>query len=181
MLAGLRHLMYRHPWFSAFLGVSSNILILTTIILVSWARFLQPEESDSAKNTSEAENITEPTADVKPEASKDSIAENEPEVPEPEASTEVISTTESSPPNVKTSICNRLMWFLLKAVFKFLWKSTKLVVCVALFVVSYEAIIHGVDKPELLVDATKEDMVYIATYLGEKSLVFVEILKNKFM
>merc|ERR1712212_1110923 len=38
-LTGLRHLMYRHSWFSAVLGVGTNILILMTIIGVSWTRF----------------------------------------------------------------------------------------------------------------------------------------------
>ena len=41
-LSGLRHLMYRHSWLSAILGVGTNIAILLTIILVSWTRCGQP-------------------------------------------------------------------------------------------------------------------------------------------
>merc|ERR1719341_1327442 len=40
-LTGLRHLMYRHSWFSAVLGVGTNILVLMAIIGVSWYRFRQ--------------------------------------------------------------------------------------------------------------------------------------------
>merc|ERR1712200_307495 len=38
-LTGLRHLMYRHSWFSAFMGIGTNILIFITIIGVSWTKF----------------------------------------------------------------------------------------------------------------------------------------------
>merc|ERR1711942_374097 len=44
-LKGLKYLMYRHPWISSFFGVSTFISILATIILVSWAKFLQNEEA----------------------------------------------------------------------------------------------------------------------------------------
>merc|ERR1719244_1061817 len=40
-LTGLRHLMYRHSWFSAVLGVGSVLTVLMTIISVSWTRFRQ--------------------------------------------------------------------------------------------------------------------------------------------
>lgn len=43
-LTGLRHIMYHHPWVSTFTAVLSNILLLTTIILVSWTRFFTPEQ-----------------------------------------------------------------------------------------------------------------------------------------
>jgi len=180
-LNGLRHLMYRHPWFSSFLGVSFNILILSTIILVSWARFLQPEESDSPMNTFEAVDDIEPTADAKPETSSGDIIKNKPEIPQPDATVVETSTTTkeslmSEAP--KGSICNRLMWFLLKLVFKLVWKLTKVVVCIALFVVSYEAFVHGMDKPDIILDATKEDMMNLGVYLGEKSLVLVGLVRN---
>jgi len=45
---GLRAIMYHHPWISSFIGVSSNIFILSVILLISWARFIAPEASESA-------------------------------------------------------------------------------------------------------------------------------------
>jgi len=41
--SGLRSIMYHHPWMSAVMGVLSNILMLSCIILISWARFITPE------------------------------------------------------------------------------------------------------------------------------------------
>jgi len=43
-LTGLRHIMYHHPWISTFSAVLSNIILLTTIILVSWTRFFTPDD-----------------------------------------------------------------------------------------------------------------------------------------
>merc|ERR1712098_746916 len=66
-LKGLKYLMYRHPWISSFFGISTFISILTTIILVSWARFLQNEESATvnASETQEDEDQKpNPVADV---------------------------------------------------------------------------------------------------------------------
>lgn len=44
-LTGLRHIMYHHPWISTFTAVLSNIILLTTIILVSWTRFFTPDDT----------------------------------------------------------------------------------------------------------------------------------------
>ena len=37
--SGLRRILYRHPWFSTVVGVSSNMIILSIIILISWTTF----------------------------------------------------------------------------------------------------------------------------------------------
>jgi len=39
-LSGLRHIMYHHPWISSISGIIANIIVLTTIILISSTRFL---------------------------------------------------------------------------------------------------------------------------------------------
>ena len=39
-ILGLRYIMHRHPWISAFVGVGSNLAMLVMIMLVSWTRFL---------------------------------------------------------------------------------------------------------------------------------------------
>ena len=177
-LKGLRHLMYRHPWFSSFLGVSSNILILTTIILVSWARFLEPEESTTS-------NTEAPVEDVQEEpATKDTIAAEKTVVLKSETPKDVLATSDATLTlAAKPSLGNRFKWFLLKLVFKLLLQSFKLFVLAAIAIVSYEAFMLGVDvdKPEVLLEATKEDIGYLAKFVAEKSLVLVELLKTKFM
>merc|ERR1739838_1084719 len=48
--------MYHHPWFSTLMGVSSNIFILSVIILISWARFIAPEVSEVSSREEERED-----------------------------------------------------------------------------------------------------------------------------
>ena len=43
-ILGLRYIMHRHPWISAFVGVGSNLAMLVMIMLVSWTRFLTGED-----------------------------------------------------------------------------------------------------------------------------------------
>ena len=59
IISGLKYLMYRHPWISSFFGISTFISILATIILVSWARFVQNEESTTV-NVSESQDDQQP-------------------------------------------------------------------------------------------------------------------------
>jgi hypothetical protein len=186
---GLRHLMYRHPWVSSFLGVSTNILILTTIILISWARFLQPDEdAELATNSTEA-----PVASSESQPPKDSSAAEKPESPSKVTSKDKLSSVDKpaeestgeakseAAPVPKSSLTSRFTWFLIKLVVKVLWQSFKLFLVAAVAVVSYEAVMVGVDtnNPEILLEATKQDLVYLANFLTEKSLVLVELLRQK--
>jgi len=188
-LKGLRHLMYRHPWVSSFLGVSTNILILTTIILISWARFLQPDEdAELATNSTEA-----PVASSESQPPKDSSAAEKPESPSKATSKDNLSSVakpaeestgeakSEAAPAPKTSLTSRFTWFLIKLVVKVLWQSFKLFLVAAVAVVSYEAVMVGVDtnNPEVLLEATKQDLVYLANFLTEKSLVLVELLRKQ--
>jgi len=45
--SGLRHIIYHHPWISTAVGVCGNFILLSTIILISWARFFTTEEEPS--------------------------------------------------------------------------------------------------------------------------------------
>jgi len=191
-LKGLRHLMYRHPWVSSFLGVSTNILILTTIILISWARFLQPEEDAVSTDSTETPAPTfhsssqppqDSTAAKKTEssaqaASKDNLAT----ITKPSEESKAMSApTLSSKDSPKSSLSSRFTWFLVKLVAKLLWQSFKLFLVVAVAVISYEAVMVGVDtnNPEVLLEATKQDMVFLAKFLFEKSVVLVEIIRKR--
>jgi len=180
-LKGLRHLMYRHPWISSFLGVSMNILILSTILLVSWSRFLQSRDDELDTLNEENEVI-----DGQHESGEDMI--DEPEISDPVA-TNLNSATESTvqqslASNTATpSLSNRLLWFLLKVFIKFLWQSAKLAIVVTLVVMSYEAMMIGVDSnnPDILFEATKQDLVHLARYAINKSTILLEILRQKFL
>ena len=187
-LKGLRHLMYRHPWVSSFLGVSTNILILTTIILMSWARFLQPEDNLSSSDDATATFHSKPTdaAEKLDSQTQATSKENLASVSKPsESAVERVNEVSPSPPKEslekRSSLTKRFSWFLVKLVFKLLWTSFKLFLVVALAIVSYEAVMLGVDtdNPDVIMEATKQDIVYLAKFLTEKSFVIVEILRNK--
>ena len=110
-LTGLRHLMYRHSWFSAVLGVGTNMFILMTIIGVSWTRFrqggatgmenlddvdgMQGMESEEEEDVVEVE---EPSSTDAPGQDGDDLQAAD--VPQPQ------------------SICNRLKWFFIRQTFK---------------------------------------------------------------
>merc|ERR1719187_1205281 len=61
-LSGLRHLMYRHSWLSAILGVGTNIAILLTIILVSWTRFRLGDAEHETVEVEEELEVEDPAA-----------------------------------------------------------------------------------------------------------------------
>jgi len=181
-LKGLRHLMYRHPWISSFLGVATNILILTTILLVSWSRFLQSGGDELDTLNEENEEVIDDQESVEDLA-------DEPEISDPVAAN-LISASKSDlqqPASTRTaatpSLSNRLLWFLLKVFFKFLWQSAKLAIMVTLCVLCYEAMMIGVDtnNPDILFEATKQDLIHLARYALQKSSILVEMLRQKFL
>ena len=103
-LTGLRHLMYRHSWFSAVLGVGTNILVLITIIGISWSRFSQG-------GAISMENLEEDIKD-------DTVVEDVVEV-EKEPSSVAPPQDEDNMPTVgDQSIWNKLKWFFIRKTFK---------------------------------------------------------------
>jgi len=173
-LKGLKYLMYRHPWISSIFGVGTFISILATIILVSWARFLQNEEA-SISRVHDGEPLNE-THPPKPTTNTPSVHESSPRTtssgPESDAQPRTKSATAES------SLANRISWFLAKHL---VWKSTKLFVAVTLCVVMYEVVVQGVDMNnlDLIVEATKQDLVILAHFANQKFLVFVELVRQK--
>jgi len=174
-LKGLRHLMYRHPWISAFLGVTMNILILGTILFVSWSRFLQSGDDD-------LDTLNEENEEVLDDQNTESVEDlaDEPEISDPVAAN---LNPAASTPTATPSLSSRLLWFLLKVFFKFFWQSAKLVIMVTLCVLSYEAMINGVDtnNPDILFKATKQDLIHLARYAIQKSSILLEILRKWFL
>jgi len=183
-LKGLKYLMYRHPWISSFFGVCTFISILATIILVSWARFLQNEEASiSMAHDGEPLNRSPP----KPTTASPSVPKSSPTStssgPESDGQPRTKSAAaKSSEPEVtsqaKSSFARRISWFLVKHL---VWKSTKLFVAVTFCVVLYEMAMQGVDTNnlDLLIEATKQDMVILAHYVNQKFLVLVELVRQK--
>ena len=54
-------MMYRYPWVSMLLGVGTNILLLSSILLISWTRLLSPvsvpRANDECESLSRLEEI----------------------------------------------------------------------------------------------------------------------------
>ena len=172
--------MYRHPWISSFFGVSTFISILATIILVSWARFLQNEEASFVpeRETADITPSKPPTASSIGSESPPPTTSSGPE-PEPDAQSKsaVVDSSESEINLAKPSFIRRVLWFLAKHL---VWKSTKLFVVVTLCVVLYEVTMQGVDTNnlDLLIEATKRDLVVVAHFVNQKFLVLVELVRR---
>jgi len=153
-LTGLRHLMYRHSWFSAVLGVGTNILILMTIIGVSWTRFRLAgassmesfEEEMEEEIESEVEDIVEV---VEEEPSSTAAPQNEDELQAVAAQ----------------SICNKLKWFFIRKTFKVFFQCVKVVLVIVIAVICYEAFMQGAEADlEKVMAAGKEDLLVLANF-----------------
>jgi len=152
-LTGLRHLMYRHSWFSAVVGVGTNILVLMAIIGVSWYRFRQGGAGsmgsfeEEAKDESEVEDIVEV---VKEEA-------NSAAPPQDEADLQAVAGDQS--------MCNKLKWFFIRKTFKVFIQSVKALLVVSIAVLCFEAFMQGSESNwEKVVTAGKEDVLTLANF-----------------
>merc|ERR1719186_1662950 len=102
-LTGLRHLMYRHSWFSAFMGIGTNILIFMTIIGVSWTKF----RMGGASTTSMGSMSEETEEQVQPE--EDDLVQDLGRGP--------LSGEDDLTPRVtrdQPAIANKMKWFFLR-------------------------------------------------------------------
>jgi len=169
-LTGLRHLMYRHSWFSAVLGVGTNILILMTIIGVSWTRFRLAgassmesfEEEMEEEIESEVEDIVE-------------VVEEEP------SSTAAPQDEDDLPAVAAQSICNKLKWFFIRKTFKVFFQCVKVVLVIVIAVICYEAFMQGAEADlEKVMAAGKEDLIGLANFAMVKvKQLAVAIMEKK--
>ena len=168
-LKGLRHLMYRHPWISAFFGVATNIFVLSTIILISWVRFLQPEAQEHIEGSVEQETAA---SEVKEPAQVVNVSTGR-------RPSEALP--ENAEVNTKKSLQSRLMWVLFKLLVKLVWSSIKMFMLLAVFVLSYESVVHGVDlnNPESLLMAAKEDIIYLTQEASVKIFMLINKLIDR--
>merc|ERR1711936_852192 len=73
-LRGLRYIMHRHPWISAFAGVGS-LAMLVMIILVSWTRFLTGDSSTRTNNRSEEAEVQAEDQETEENLDDDAVEE----------------------------------------------------------------------------------------------------------
>jgi hypothetical protein len=155
-LSGLRHVMYRHPWVSAVLGVGTNMLILLTIIAVSWTRFRMQGSVSTVVERLENDEVEE---DEDNEDNEDNAPTEDHEGLEGPEDVEV--PDEAAGSVAKQTLSNWFKWFVIKLIFKVSFRTKRrynpflqalwYVVRVALFVgvamVCYELTILGPNTP----------------------------------
>merc|ERR1712098_98044 len=156
--------------------------ILTTIILVSWVRFLQNEESTTV-NASESQDDHQNNPGTDVPSGTESSATSTSSPGSRGLSTSVVTPLDLGEVSIKTkpSLTSRLCWFLSKALLKLLWQSTKVFLVVTLVIISYEAIVLGVDTNNLdvLIEATKHDWAFLVSFMNQKFSLLVEALRQK--
>jgi len=167
-LTGLRHLMYRHSWFSAVLGVGTNILILMTIIGVSWTRFRLAGASSMERFEEMDEEIESEVEDIV------EVVEEEPSSSAAPQDDELVAVAAQS-------ICNKLKWFFIRKAFKVFFQCVKVLMVVSIAVICYEAIMQGSEADlEKVMAAGKEDLLGLANFAMVKvKQLAVVIMKKK--
>merc|ERR1719339_587440 len=168
-LTGLRHLMYRHSWFSAVLGVGTNILILMTIIGVSWTRFRLAGAAANMESFEEMEEEIE------------SEVEDIVEVVEEEPSSTAAPQDEDDLPAVAAqSICNKLKWFVIRKTFKVFFQCVKVLMGISIAVICYEAFMQGAEADlEKVMAAGKEDLIVLANFAMVKVKQLAVVIMEK--
>jgi len=167
-LTGLRHLMYRHSWFSAVLGVGTNILILMTIIGVSWTRFRLAGASSMERFEEMDEEIESEVEDIV------EVVEEEPSssaAPQDEDELQAVAAQ---------SICNKLKWFFIRKTFKVFFQCVKALMVVSIAVICYEAFVQGSEADlEKVMAAGKEDLLGLANFAMVKVKELAEVIMER--
>jgi len=189
-LSGLRHVMYRHPWIAAFIGISLNIFLLSTVIAMSWASF--NKEHKKLEGQMDNEEIMDEEVE---ESNEDVNNEPEPEIPTPEQSSEEVviervslSQDSGSGPSTNApempvsapapSIGSRLRSFILRLLFKLIFKSISALLLAAIAIGCYEWFYLGKEDYVELMEAVKEDGIFLFKFLVEKTVAFTLYIKK---
>jgi len=166
-LTGLRHLMYRHSWFSAVLGVGTNILILMTIIGVSWTRFRLAGASSMERFEEMDEEIESEVEDIV------EVVEEEPSSSAAPQDDELVAVAAQS-------ICNKLKWFFIRKAFKVFFQCVKALMVVSIAVICYEAFVQGSEADlEKVMAAGKEDLLGLANFAMVKVKQLAEVIMER--
>merc|ERR1719480_717154 len=156
-LRGLRYIMHRHPWISAFFGVGSNLVMLVMIILVSWTRFITGDSSTRSTRTEEAEDQAEETEDMAAASGDLDAGENVPVVRPARASRGIIRSI------IRSLVIN----------------SIKLLLLVTIGLVSFNAYQYETYEPSKLYEITSEQVKEFIT--SEKRFEDIDTLKTFIM
>jgi len=171
-LTGLRHLMYRHSWISAILGVGTNIFIILAIFTISWTGFRA--SNSEALEIRKAEETGGQEDDVEaPEAAIEEVAE--------EGRQETGQEEETvAPQALQQPIGNKLKWFFIRLVFKMFARLLKLVALGAVVMLCYEAAMQGTEATrETVLLAASEDLTSLAKLASPWLNKLVVILCDK--
>jgi len=159
-LRGLRYIMHRHPWISAFVGVGSNLAMLVMIILVSWTRFLTGDS-----NTRAATQGEETVETQQEEETENSTA---------------ASGDDNSTEDVPAEIPVRAPRGFIRSLFRSLViTSIKLILLVTIGLVSFNAYQHETYEPGKLYEITLEQVTEFIT--SEKRSEDIDTLKTFIM
>merc|ERR1719178_18408 len=158
-LRGLRYIMHRHPWISAFVGVGSNLAMLVMIILVSWTRFLTGDSNTRATTRGEETVKTEQ---------------------EEETENLTAASDDNSTEDVPVEIPVRAPRGFIRAIFRSLIiTSIKLLLLVTIGLVSFNAYQHETYEPGKLYEITLEQVTEFIT--SEKRSEDIDTLKTFIM
>merc|ERR1712025_643007 len=161
-LRGLRYIMHRHPWISAFVGVGSNLAMLVMIILVSWTRFLTGDSN--TRVTTRAEETVETERSQEEESENLAAAHGE----------------DNSSETVPEEIPVRASRGLLRSLFRSLViNSIKLLLLVTIGLVSFNAYQYETYEPGKLYEITLEQVTEFIT--SEKRFEDINTLKTFIM
>ena len=152
--------MHQHPWISAVVGVGSNLAMLVMIILVSWTRFLTGDSSSGTENTRREEER------VETERSQDEEDEH----------LTVASSDRDAEENVPVQASRGIIRTIVRSL---VINSVKLLLLVAVCLVTFNAYQHGTYEPSKLYKITSEQVGDYIT--SEKRLEDIETLKTLVM
>jgi len=155
-LRGLRYIMHRHPWISAFVGVGSNLAMLVMIILVSWTRFLTGDSSTRTNNRVEESEVQAEEEETEENLDDDTVEE------------------------VPVAVPARASRGILRSIFRFfVINSIKLLLVVTIGLVSFNAYQYETYDASKLYEMTSEQAKEFIT--SEKRFEDIETLKTFIM
>merc|ERR1712147_179927 len=161
-LRGLRYIMHRHPWISAFVGVGSNLAMLVMIILVSWTRFLTGDSNTRLNTRAEETMETEQCQEEEPENLTAASGEN--------------NSTENVPEEIPVRASRGFTRSLFRSL---VINSIKLLLLVTIGLFSFNAYQYETYEPGKLYEITLEQVTEFIT--SEKRFEDIDTLKTFIM
>jgi len=172
VLTGLRYVMYRHPWFSSLVGVTTNICIISGILFLSWARLSQAKNettqrswksSGRSKSSATAEEESESEDGVIDEA----VLNHEDENVNLVFVESVLKAVHDKTRLFMIHLRNAVVNFTSRISYKLVFLSVKILLVLALVTCSYEVLKLGTESPAHVLYATAEDLKFFIGYVTD--------------